>query len=343
MNPKALFTLPLFMGILAGCVSTSGPTLSDTQSVTIAKATMAPSPEDLKAEQRIVMLPFEYAEPHHDKIAYTTYSNLEQALMSSGNSLIERDIAAKMRDELLVAEKTGKYRTSGLQSADIAIMAKVVKGGVSSSFSERDSWRDKDGDTHVTPASCSFEGNVTLHVRVYRLPEMVQVGTYQFDGSQSSSTETSNSRCPISDAEATSLLKSAGAVAVREHQYKLLNMLVPPFFVIERRQAPGQKNEALFRTTISSAKGAKQGVKVNFFRRELKMNPLTNEQRIEEILLTEGTITKDIDGNGSYVLVKDESAINKLQLGDVVKIEHDLCPEGFYHFLGRCNKNIVVF
>ncbi|WP_127026064.1 hypothetical protein [Rheinheimera mangrovi] len=343
INPRAFLIVPLAISVLAGCVSNGGPALNETQSVNIPKAAMAPTPDDLKAERKIVMLPFEYAEQHHASIAFTSYTNLEQALMSSGNTIIERDIAAKMREELLVAEKTGKYRTSGLQAADIAVMAKVVKGGYSSSFSERDSWRDDDGKTHVTPASCKFEGNVALHIRVYRLPEMAQIATFEFDGRSSSNTETSNSRCPISDAEVNSLLKNASVVAVREHQYKLLNTLVPPFFVIERRQAPGKKNEALFRTTISNSKGAKAGAKVNFFRRELKINPLTNEQTVEEILITEGTITKDIDSNGSYALVKDEAAINKLQLGDVVKMEHDRCPDGFYWFLGSCHKNLNMF
>lgn len=345
INPKILFALPLAIGVLTGCVSNgqNGPNLADTQAVNIPKAVMAPSADDLKTEHRIIMLPFEYAETHHASVAYTSYNELEQAMMSAGNSMIERDIALKMRDELLVAEKTGKYRTSGLQAADIAVMAKVVKGGYSSSFSERDSWTDKKGKTHVTPASCEFRVDVTLHIRVYRLPEMSQMGTFEFDGRSSSETETNNSKCPISEGQVDSLLKNASSVAVREHQYKLLNTLVPPFFVLERRQKPGQKDEALFRTTLSNSKGAKAGAKVNFFRRELKQNPLTNEQTVEEILITEGTITKDIDNNGSYVLVEKEAMINKLQLGDVVKIEHDRCPEGFYWFLGRCHKSLNVF
>ena len=99
----------------------------------------------------------------------------------------------------------------------------------------------------------------------------------------------------------------------------------------------------MFRTTLSSIKGAKEGMKVNFYRREMRTNPLTNEQSVEEVLLTSGEITNTIDSNGSYVLVEKAAEINKLMLGDVVKVEHDRCPEGYYSLLGSCHKSLSLF
>lgn len=339
---QKLIVLSLASGLLAGCGSTPPP-VGSAATVNIPLAPLAPSAEELKQEQKVVLLPFELSEQMHTVVAGAGYANLEQALMQSGNTVIERDIAAKMRDELLVAEKTGKYRTSGLQAADIAVMVKVVNAGIGSSFSERESWTDKKGKRHTSPAECSFSGKTKMHVRAYRLPAMTQIGSYEFEGSASSSTETNNSKCPISVGQAEGLLTSATTTAIRENQFKLLNELVPPYFVIERRQVPGEKNVALFRTTLSNAKGAKKGATVNFYRRELKTNPLTKEQFVEEILLTSGEITGDIDSNGSYVMVKKAGEISKLMLGDVIKVEHDRCPQGYYSLLGSCHKNINLF
>lgn len=328
--------------LISGCGSTP-PQVSAAAVVNIPMAPMAPSADEIKQEQKVVLLPFEMSEQLHTVVAATGYAGLEQALLKAGNTVIERDIAAKMRSELLVAEKTGKYRTSGLQAADIAVMVKVINADLSSSFSERRSWTDDDGKRHTDPAECDFKGKTKMHVRAYRLPDMLPIGTYDFEGSATSSTETSNSKCPISTANAEGLIASATNTAILENQFKLLNQLVPPYYVIERRQVPGDKNSALFRTTLSSVKGAKEGMKVNFYRRELRTNPLTHEQSVEEVLLTSGEITNTIDSNGSYVLVKKADEINKLMLGDVVKIEHDRCPEGYYSFLGSCHKSLKLF
>ena len=338
----SLIALSLTASLLIGCGSTA-PQVSSAASVSIPMAPMAPKADELNQEQKVVLLPFEITEQLHSVVASSGYAGLEQALMKAGNTVIERDIAAKMRNELLVAEKTGKYRTSGLQAADLAIMVKVVSTDLGSSFSERSTWTDKDGDRHTSPAKCNFSGKTKMHVRAYRLPEMISIGSYDFEGSASSSTETNNSKCPISTQNAENLLSSATNTAVVENQFKLLNELVPPYYVIERRQVPGQKDVALFRTTLSGAKGAKEGVKVNFYRREMKTNPLTNEQFIEDVLLTSGEITNTIDSNGSYVLVKKAEEINKLMLGDVVKVEHERCPADYYYLLGSCHKKLVLF
>lgn len=341
-NKHIVAALSLSTVLLAGCMSTKID-VNSAATVNIPMAPLAPTAEELKQEQKVVLLPFEMTEEMHLIAATNGYPSLEQALMKAGNTVIERDIAAKMRSELLVAEKTGKYRTSGLQAADIAVMVKVVSTDLTYSFSERSSWTDKKGKRHTTPAKCSFKGKSKLFVRAYRLPDMIQIGTYDFEGDATNSTETSNSNCPISNASFEGLISSATSTAVLENQYKLLNELVPAYYVIERRQIPGDKGNALFRTSLTNAKGAKEGAKVNFFRRELKTNPLTQEQFVEEVLLASGEITDQIDRNGSYVLVKNAEQIEKLMLGDVVKVEHDRCPEGYYSLLGSCNKNIVLF
>lgn len=342
-NKKMAIAVALSAALLVSCSTTNNANISSSVLVNIPLAPLAPSAEELKQEQKVVLLPFEMTEELHIIAAANGYPSLEQALMKAGNSMIERDIAARMRSELLVAEKTGKYRTSGLQAADIAVMVKVVNIDLSRKFTKSDSWTDKKGKHHTSPAKCNFNSTSKLFVRAYRLPDMIQIGTFDFEGDASSSTETSNSSCPLSTASAESLISRATETAIIENQYKLLNELVPAYYVIERRQQPGDKSKALFRTSLTNTQGAKQGTKVNFYRRELKTNQLTQEQFVEEVLLTSGEITNQIDRNGSYVLVKGVNEIEKLMLGDVVRMEHERCPEGYFSFLGSCNKNLELF
>lgn len=332
---------------LTGCMS-SGVKVADTRPVSVPAAPLAPSAETLKAQmtgsgQKIIISPVEYNAKYEANSASEVYDDLQQRLMKSGNTVVDRELAKKLQDELLAAEKSGKFRTSGPAIADVAIMTKIVGLSYGKSFTQAKYWTDKDGKGHRNDPYCSFSGDAKLHVRAYKIPSMDLINTYEYEGSTSSRTETSNSNCPISEGGILGLYSGAVADAVKSGSFQTINDLAPESYVIERRDDANDPSQSLFRVTISKKHGAMEGATVKFFRKEERITPITNEKRIENVFLGEGEVIEAIDKTGAYVLVDDEQLITNLRIGDVAKLDHGKCDFDENEILGSCIKIPKLF
>jgi len=328
--------------LLTGCVG-GGLKPGNTEPVSVAQTVMAPTAQELKAQMsghgyKIILSPVEYSGSYDKVFASEVYDDLSQRLLKSGNTVVDRALAAKLKNELLAAETTGKFRTSGPAVADIAIMAKIASVKYSKSFHESNSWKDKDGKYHKTDASCSFSSKAQLYVRAYKIPSMELINTYEYEGSSSFSTDTSRSSCPITDASANGLMAKALKDAIKSGSGETLNDLAPEAYVIERRDNE-DGSKSLFRVTIGKRSGAMKDATVKFFRKKSHVTPITNEVRIEKALLGEGeVIAEGIDAHGSYVYIDDAELINELKIGDIARLDHGKCDVGEYEVFGSCVK-----
>ncbi|REG85888.1 hypothetical protein [Marinomonas pollencensis] len=342
MFKKKLFAMAGVVGAmaLAGCT----PELAKTQLTSAPMAELAPTKQQL-AEQlkgqgsKIIVAPVEYSTPNGKFFVTEVYDDLTQRVMKSGNTVVDRELALKLKDELIAAEKSGKFRTSGPSVADVALMSKIVNLNSSKSFHKARSWVDDKGERHRVEAYCSFSAKAKMYVRAYTMPSMELINTYEYEGSENFSSETTNSRCPISDTQLRSLYSETLADAVKSGSFQTLNDLAPEAYVIERRDEIGKPGEsALFRITISKKQGAVEGATVNFYHKEKQITPITNETRIQQVLIGEGEVTKDVDTTGAYVYVSDEEVINKIKIGDVAKLSHGKCDVTETEVLGSCIK-----
>jgi len=346
-NKLILTATVLSSAFLTGCMS-SNVKVADTRPVSVPEAPLAPSASTLKAQmtgdgQKIIISPVEYHSKHESSAASEAYDDLQQRLMKSGNTVVDRELAKKLQDELLAAEKSGKFRTSGPAIADVAIMPKIVGLTFGRSFTKAKYWTDKDGKSHRNDPYCSFSGNAKLHVRAYKVPSMELINTYEYEGSVRNRTETSNSNCPISEGGILGLYSGAVADAVKSGSFQTINDLAPESYVIERRDDIEDPSQSLFRVTINKKHGAMEGATVKFFRKEERITPITNEKRIENVYLGEGEVINAIDKSGSYVLVDDEQLITNLRIGDVAKLDHGKCDFDENEILGSCIKIPKIF
>ncbi|MBU1296608.1 MAG: hypothetical protein KJ609_13890 [Gammaproteobacteria bacterium] len=327
--------------LLTGCIGTPKP--GDTTPVAVPNAEIIPTPEELKAQMsghgyKIILSPVEYGNSYDKVFATEIYDDISQRLLKSGNTVVDRTLAAKLKDELLAAEASGKFRTSGPAVADIAIMTKIASVKYSSKFSEASYWTDKKGKSHKTDASCSFSSKAQLYVRAYKVPSMELINTYEYEGSSSFSTDTNRSSCPITDASANGLMTNALKDAIKSGSGETLNDLAPEAYVVERRDN-ADASKSLFRVTIAKRSGAMKGAAVKFYRKKSHITPITNEVRIEKSLLGEGEIIAEgIDAQGAYVYVDDKELINELKIGDIAKLDHGKCDVGEYEVFGSCVK-----
>ncbi|BDX04225.1 hypothetical protein MACH16_29730 [Marinomonas pontica] len=328
--------------LLTGCM---GGNLKpkDTTPVVVPHAEMAPTQEELKAQMsghgyKIILSPVEYSDDYDKVFANDVYDDISQRLLKSGNIVVDRTLATKLKSELLAAEASGKFRTSGPAVADIAIMTKIASVKYGSTFHEANTWQDKKGKYHKSDAYCRFSSQGQLYVRAYKVPSMELINTYEYEGSSSFSTDTTRSNCPISEAAARGLMTKALNDAIKSGSGETLNDLAPAAYVIERRDNE-DASKALFRVTIGKKSGAMEGATVKFYRKKSHITPITNEVRIEKSLLGEGEmIAEGIDGQGAYVYVGDEELINELKIGDIARLDHGKCDVGESEVFGSCVK-----
>lgn len=339
MWEKKLLLVAVAAALLTGCGGV--PKVGETEVTPLLQAEIAPSKEELKKQMsgkgtQIILLPIEYSDTTGKYFTSEVYEELSQRILKSGNTLVDRTLATKLKDELLAAESSGQYRTSGPSVADIAIMTNISSLGYSSKFHERETWKDKDGEWHERKAYCRFSSDAELYIRAYKIPSMELVNTYEFEGDKSYTSETRNSKCPISDASAANLLRKAVEDAIQSGFYKTKNDLAPDAYVIDRRDTE-DSSEALFLVTIPKKAGAMEGAKVKFYRKSRHITPITNEERIQKTLLGEGEIIAEaITDRTSYVYVDDEELIEAIQMGDVAKIQHGKCDVGETQVFGSC-------
>lgn len=337
-----LITTSIVLLLLAGC--TSIPKLNKTHVTKIPTASYAPSSAQMEAQmkglgQKIVVLPFEAASSSQKPYASQAYELLTQRLLNSGNTIVDRTLAKKLKGELLAAEKSGVYRKNGPNIADIAMMPKLVSLTYSKDFTEGHSWVDSKGYSHYVAPSCSFKGRARIYVRVYRIPSMQLVNNYEYKGSSSHSSQSRSASCPISRGELQGLMGNAIEDAIKSGSAKTLNDIAPAAYIIERRDVNGKDGgSALFMTTMNARQGAVAKAKVKIYRKGKSENPITHKVHDQLTLLGEGVMTDNIDSYGSYIYVDDEALIKKIRIGDIVKLDYGKCDPGEYELLGRCIK-----
>ncbi|MFM2480987.1 hypothetical protein [Celerinatantimonas sp. YJH-8] len=341
MKNIKLLAIAGVVGVLAGCaqlpITTDGYRKVDLP----AGSGTAPTPEQLQAQmkskgQKIVVTPFDVAD-RATQHRYTTqaYDELTQQLMDSGNTILDRKLASKLKPELVAAEKKGIYDGSGPHIADIAMMPRLVTLNSNGQFVERRVYKDKKGNVIVIPAKCQYSGDASMSIRAYRIPSMELINTYTFNGRVSRSTETRYSNC----APNTSLKRSLESGAVKDAILRgvkvTLNDITPPAYIIGRRDKI-DGDDSLFRTTMNKIQGARAKLKVNIYRIEKNYNEYTQQTRTEKVLIGSGVMTSMIDDTGSYVDVTDKKLIQKITFGDVIQLDHGKCLNGEFEILGHC-------
>ena len=344
MFKRKLLAAVSIIGVLTltGCSSLD---VAHTEHVSAPVSEFSPSKAQLTAQMKghgnkVIIVPVEYSAAAGKYFVDEVYDDLTQRVMKSENTVVDRKLALKLKDELIAAEKSGKFRTNGPSVADIALLTKIVGLNTTSTFYKSRSWVDDKGKRQTTDAFCKFSSEAKLFVRAYQMPSMELINTYEYDGSESFNSDTRDSRCPISNAQMRSLDSKALADAVKSGSFKTINDLAPESYVIERRDEIGKPHgtNSLFQVTIGKRQGAVDGATVKFYHKEKEVTPITNEVRIQNILVGEGKVIKDKAAVGSYVHVSDEAVINKIMIGDVAKLDHGKCEAGEYEVLGSCVK-----
>lgn len=300
--------------MLSGCIST-GPDAICTPDMAVNLAN-AEVPAKSSEDRKVIVLPvdMDFKDSAQKKMQSVIRNALESQVIETGTQLVDRKLANKLKKEIKLAEQSGRYNTKGVPIADYAVLTEITSTDFSKSFDEARSYKNKKGETIHVPASCRYEVDVTAIVKIVSLPDMALVKRIEIKGDDSSSTETRNSSCPISNAGYQGLASKAAAEAV-EYSSDLKKMMAASAPVLEVRQC-----EAGIMAKI--AIGSEKNVKPNdtiAFSKILK----NSEGELETFAVGEGTVvnipTHGIKAKYSWVSIDEETSL-KLRKGDAAKI-----------------------
>lgn len=193
----------------------------------------AKNSEDIK----VIVLPVDMAfdDVAKQRLQAVILNDFEATVSQSGSEVIDRKLASKLKNEIKLAEQSGRYNTKGVPIADIAIISEVTASNLFADFTERDTYENKDGETKVRPAHCDFKTEVKTTVKVLSLPDMRLIQRIELEGVDYADTETSNSRCPISNSQYIGMAIEAAQTSI-EQSLALKKVLAPSATVTEMRQ-----------------------------------------------------------------------------------------------------------
>lgn len=304
--------------LLGGCKSLTGPDVvctPDTR-VNLDEAEVAVKSNE---DRKVIVLPVDinFEDSAGDKIRAVLRNDLEAKITHAGTDLVDRKLADKLQKEIRLAEQSGRYNTTGVPIADLALITEITSSDFNKSYSEATSFVNDDGKTIYIPAKCRYSVDVTAITKVVTLPEMTLVERIELTGDHSFSTETRSSKCPISEAEYTSLASKSVSEAV-DYNSSLQELLAPSAPIIELRQCEAG---SMVKIGMGANKNVKPGADVGFSR------IMDVDGEIETFGIGEGEVV-DIPHHGikkkyAWVSISEETAL-KVKKGDAARI----LPEG---------------
>lgn len=307
------------LAFLSGCATGPSTVCLPNTAVQIANSDV---PTVINADKKYIVLPVDinFNESAKSKIKTAVVNQLESQMSKSGVNLVDRKLAIKLKNEILLAEQSGRYNSSGIAIADYAVITEVTKNEFSKSFNETRYYENKDGETKRIPANCDYRVEFAAVAKVVSLPDMTLIKRIELYGSDTHNSETSNSKCPLSQQQYDGMSVAAAIESV-DHTAELKELLAPSAPVLELRKCEegimakvgfGLKNNIAPDTEIAFSTSMKN-----------------DQGEIETFPVGEGEVV-DIPQHGikdhyAWVTV-DEKTAAMLKKGDEAKVVPKICP-----------------
>lgn len=308
----------LSSAFLSGCMATKVD-LVKFRDADLKEAEILPSKNQLN-HQRTKIVVFE-ADERAVPAARGTHLGLalsnavEKALTASGAEIVDRSMAEKLGNELMLAESKGSGSYDGPEVAQFAIRGKVTAADYGAKYNEASSYTDKKGKTHYSPASYDHRADVGGSVSIYELPSLRLVSTLNVSGKATAS----DPRQGPNAATGASLLRSAAESAIEDSAHELKNLFAPKGYVVERRT---NGEDSIFKILIGRAQGVKAEDKVVIYSLRKKVNALTGVEQMEELPVVEAKVSEQVAEGDAWIVPADKEAATRIRLGDFVKIKY---------------------
>ena len=323
---KKLLLAASITTVLTGCMSTPAPEGVCHSSTAI---NIPQSEVKVKTSQgkKAIVLPVDVAAGvDYPSIMSSAFQHrLESQVDESGAKLVDRSLAGKLKQEIKLAEESGRFNTSGVAIADYAVLAEVTSSSLSYSFDDEEYKTNDDGETKYYPAECTFTGRIEGIVKVVQLPSMEVVKRIELKSFETDSYEQDrpDSDCPISNGQYKKIMQDAAKNAVNRSD-DLKNQLAPSGVVEELRQC--DEYGTMVRVNMGTTLGIRPEQVVEILSVE-QVTSTDGQAEVEFYPLGEGKVAEEGNRQGlkprySWVGIDPENAL-KIQRGDLVEARYD--------------------
>lgn len=261
--------------------------------VPLQTAEIMPSKAALNAQRPRVIV-FNFEDNQWRGGGEITSDKIIKELSDTGVTLVDRTLAVRLRKEIELAETKGSFGYKGQHIADYAITGKITQARISHTYDENTGKRNATADVSVT-------------IKISQLPSLQTVKIINEDGRE---TIEGNS------APGNLLSDAVQKVIVKAHTH-LKNQFAPVGYVLEHRI---YEKTHIFKSSLGKIGGAQPGLKVQFIKLVPDKNPLTGVVSVDHVVVAEGEITEHLTDSYSLIVIKDDSSVDKINLGDQVNI-----------------------
>lgn len=303
---------------LTGCTG-SKINIAEYSKVSLSKSS---SQVSKSGKKRVVVFESEAKSNLAKKYGISTIATSDiERYVSKTAELVDRNIAGKLKEEILLAETKSSKSWGGENVADYAIMSDITESRVGSKFSDAYTTKDKKGNIYYHSARCKYSATVKGNIKIYTLPSLKLQETLQIADTVSASEDTKYSSCSKVYTNADNLLQKAMSGAVENKQSELKNMFAIAGYIKQRRTKVD--GDDIFRITLGKNLGAKEGVIARISRTENVVDEHDGQTEIEIIRLGEGIVTNVVEDEYSWILIKDKKVADKLMWGDTVTLFYE--------------------
>ena len=311
--------------LLSGCGAELK--LSEYTKSTLSKTNHMPSKSELNVKsKKVIMMPLDNNEikiAKNAKLGNSMISKLNTKLASSKNVRIIKRVQ-KLNNSLKLAQEVkaselSKEIGSDIGQADFIITGQINNATYEHTFHEGYYYDCKNSEGKkvrcYSKPYMSYRSCVEGSLKVFQLPELLEVFSEPFNRCSSNSTEVRSSRnIKRSD---NGLVRKAGSSAIDKVIYPLSNFFAKKGYIYQQRV---KSDEKIIKVTIGSEDGAIKGDKVFIYRVVDEINPLTGEKIIEDIKIGEGIISNQITAHNSWIIIDEMYENYIVKSGDYVKI-----------------------
>ncbi len=263
--------------------------------------------------------------------------------LSKGKSvdILKRVKKVDITEELKLAELSDAMGGEDLGSADYIIGGKITNASFKHEFQAAQHYRDNQGRYVQVPAKFFYTASVRGFVKIYQLPSLKVVGTYDFDDNKARSEEAPTGFLGFGRTDTShkvtrddGMVRAAGEDAINTLRLPLKNFFAKRGYIFEKRSDGG---DAIVQVTLGSSNGAKEGEKVFFYTQEENVNPLTGDSYVETVKIAEGVISDKIRPETSWIIIEEIYNGKELRAGDYMKIEYE---KEFGDYMNEAGKTI---
>ncbi len=261
-------------------------------------------------------------------IGSTLAIEIQNAISKNGLAkIVDRKIGKKLQKEIALSQAKGSsFSYKGPIIANYAISGEISNADFIKKYSAG-SVIYNEGKLITIPASFKYSASVSGSARIYEIPSMNVVQSFEFSGSAYRAENAQKqggflgigSTVQNGENFDAGLVRKAAKNSISNLDLPLKNSLSQDGYIIEKRS---YKDKVVFKINLGSNDKIKTGDKFEIIGKFEIINPVTEKSEIEERILATGEVSNIVNPEFSWIILDKKEFNNKIRIGDIVDFRY---------------------